>query len=93
MNFFKKVDIEQIPGSAPDKTTIKVKVEEKSTGSLSVGVGFSSSAGIVADIGLRERNLLGKGQDLKLSTQLASKRSQINLSFTEPYFIDRKSVV
>jgi len=90
LDFFKKVDIEQVPGSAPDKTTVKVTVEEKSTGSLSVGVGFSSSAGIVADIGLRERNLLGKGQDLKLSTQLASKRSQINLSFTEPYFMDRE---
>ncbi len=90
LDFFKKVDIEQVPGSAPDRTTVKVTVEEKSTGSLSVGVGFSSSAGIVADIGLRERNLLGKGQDLKLSTQLASKRSQINLSFTEPYFMDRE---
>ena len=90
LNFFKKVDIEQVPGSAPDKTTVKVKVKEKSTGSLSLGVGFSSSAGIVADIGLRERNLLGKGQDLKLSTQIASKRSQINLSFTEPYFMDRE---
>lgn len=90
LDFFKKVDIEQVPGSAPDKTNIKVKVEEKSTGSLSLGVGFSSSAGIVADIGLRERNLLGKGQDLRLSTQLASKRSQINLSFTEPYFMDRE---
>ena len=29
LNFFEKVDIEQVPGSVPDKTVIKVDVEEK----------------------------------------------------------------
>ncbi|MDH5749970.1 MAG: outer membrane protein assembly factor BamA, partial [Rhodospirillales bacterium] len=35
LNFFEKVSVEQTPGSQPDKTVIKVDVEEKSTGSLS----------------------------------------------------------
>jgi len=90
LNFFADLKIEQVPGSAPDKTVVKVEVEEKSTGALSVGIGFSSSAGVVADVGIRERNLLGKGQDLNLTTQIASRRSQINLAFTEPFFMDRE---
>ena len=90
LNFFEKVDIEQVPGSVPDKTVIKVDVEEKSTGSLSFGVGFSSTTGPLAEFSIRERNLLGKGQDLKLGALIAASRSEIDLSFTEPYFLDRE---
>ena len=90
LNFFEKVDIEQVPGSVPDKTVIKVDVEEKSTGSLSFGIGYSSTTGPLADFSIRERNLLGKGQDLKLGALIAASRSEIDLSFTEPYFLDRE---
>jgi outer membrane protein insertion porin family len=38
--------------------------------------------------GIRERNLLGKGQDLSLQGSLSGVRSQVQLSFTEPYFLD-----
>jgi outer membrane protein insertion porin family len=44
---------------------------------------------VVGDISIRERNLLGKAQDLKLSLGLSARRQQIDLSFTEPYFLDR----
>ena len=37
---------------------------------------------------MRERNLLGKGQDLRASVQRASRGTQYNLGFTEPYFLD-----
>ena len=89
LDFFESLVIEQVPGSTPDKTVVTVDVEEKSTGSFSVGAGFSTSNGILGDIGLREKNLLGKGQDLRLNALIAAKKSQINLSFTEPYFLDR----
>ncbi len=90
LDFFEKVNVEQVPGSAPDKTVIKVEVEEKSTGSLSLGAGFSTASGALFDIGIRERNLLGRGQDLRLNGQVGQRRSQIDLSFTEPYFLDRE---
>ena len=90
LNFFEKVNIEQVPGSVPDKTVIKVDVEEKSTGSLSFGIGYSSSTGPLADFSIRERNLLGKGQDLKLGALVAASRSELDLSFTEPFFLDRE---
>ena len=90
LGFFAKVDMEQRPGSAPDKAVIKVEVEEKSTGSISVGAGFSSSVGPIGDFGITENNFLGRGQNLALNLQLASTRSEIDLAFTEPYFLDRE---
>ncbi len=90
LGFFSRVDVTNNPGSAPDRTVVRVDVQEQSTGELSIGAGFSSTAGALSDLTIRERNLLGRGQDLRLSTTLATKQQQIDLSFTEPYFLDRQ---
>jgi outer membrane protein insertion porin family len=89
LGFFKKVDVTNDPGSAPDKTVVNVAVEEQSTGEFSVGVGFSTTDGPLADISIRERNLLGRGQDLRLGFTIAQRVQQLDFSFTEPYFLDR----
>ena len=89
LGFFKKVDVTTDPGSAPDKTVINVNVEEQSTGEFSVGVGFSTTDGPLADISIRERNLLGRGQDLRLGFTIAQRVQQLDFSFTQPYFLDR----
>ena len=90
LDFFEKVSVEQVPGSAPDKAVVKVAVEEKSTGSLSVGAGFSTGSGFLGDFSIRERNFLGRGQDLQASLLLGQRQQQIDLSFTEPYFLGRE---
>jgi outer membrane protein insertion porin family len=89
LGFFKKVDVKNEPGSAPDKTVITVEVEEQSTGELSLGAGFSTTEGPLADVSIRERNLLGRGQDLRAAFLISGRTQQIDLSFTEPYFLDR----
>ena len=89
LGFFDKIDVAQAPGEAPDKVVIDVDVQERSTGELSFGLGISTTETVVGDISIRERNLLGKAQDLKLSLGLSARRQQIDLSFTEPYFLDR----
>jgi outer membrane protein insertion porin family len=89
LDFFSNVVVKPVPGSAPDQTIIEVDVEEKSTGEISVGAGFSTADGPLADFSIRERNFLGKGQDLLFATTLAGERTQFNISFTEPYFLDR----
>ena len=89
LGFFSKSSIKTGRGSDPDKTLIKVSVEERSTGEISFGVGFSSLDGPLANIGVRERNLLGKGQDLNLNFQGSASRQEFNIGFTEPYFLDR----
>ena len=90
LQYFSKVSVEQIPGSASDKTVISVEVEEKSTGSVSIGAGFSTTLGPLADFGIQESNLLGRGQRLGLNARLAGDQSQLDLKFTEPYFLDRE---
>jgi outer membrane protein insertion porin family len=89
LGFFKKVDVNNAQGSAPDKTVITVEVEEQSTGELSLGGGFSTTDGPIGDVSMRERNLLGKGQDLRVGLTLSARSQQVDLSFTEPYFLDR----
>ncbi|HJM92609.1 MAG: outer membrane protein assembly factor BamA [Alphaproteobacteria bacterium] len=89
LGFFDKVDVAQAPGEAPDKVVIDIDVQERSTGELSFGLGISTTETVVGDVSIRERNLLGKAQDLKLSLGLSAKRQQVDLSFTEPYFLDR----
>lgn len=89
LGFFEKVDVSAAPGSAQDKTNLEVQVVEQSTGEISFGAGFSTTSGILGDVSIRERNLLGKGQDLRLGVSLGTLSTLIDLSFTEPYFMDR----
>jgi outer membrane protein insertion porin family len=89
LGFFEKVDISAAPGSSPDKTNLEVQVVEQSTGEISFGAGYSTTSGVLGDISIRERNLLGKGQDLRLGLSLGTLSTLIDLSFTEPYFLDR----
>lgn len=89
LDFFEVVNVQTTRGSAPDKVVVNVDVSEKSTGELSVGAGFSTNDGPLADLSIRERNLLGKGQDLLFSTTIAGQRTQFDASFTEPYFLGR----
>ena len=90
LGFFETVEIEDEPAVAEDRTYITVAVEERSTGELSIGAGISTLEDFLVDLGIRERNLLGKGQDLKAAITLSSTRQQFDISFTEPYFLDRK---
>ena len=89
LGFFDKVDLTKKQGEMPDKAIIDVNVQERSTGELSFGVGLSTTESVLGDVSIRERNLLGKGQSLKLKLGLSATRQQVDLSFTEPYFLDR----
>lgn len=89
LGYFEDVQVSNEEGSAPDKTAITVKVQEKSTGEITLGAGVSSTDGPLADIGLTERNLLGRGQELKFRVLAAARRQQFDMGFTEPYTFGR----
>ncbi len=89
LDFFKTVDIDQIPGSAADKTVLRVKVQEQPTGELSFGAGYSSVDKLLLDAGISEKNFRGRGQDLRLRASVGSLRQQIDFSYTEPRFQGR----
>ncbi len=86
LGYFKTVDITTEPGTAPDKVIVVVRVEEQSTGEFSVGAGVSTD-GFIAEVGLDERNFLGRGQQLHISVGVGAKQQTYNISFTDPYFL------
>lgn len=90
LGFFEKVKITNEPGDAPDKTIINVEVQEKSTGEVTIGGGFSTTEGPLAQFGIKETNLLGRGQDLRFNAAVSKADQQYDISFTEPYFLDRE---
>jgi outer membrane protein insertion porin family len=92
LGYFEKVEINRAPGSAPDRVIVTTEIEEKATGELTLGGGYSTDYGALANIGLRERNLLGTGIDARIAALIAQKRSQVDFSITDPAFLDRNLV-
>ena len=89
LGYFSDVQVNSTPGAQPDRAIITTQVQERATGEVSIGGGFSTDAGFLADFGLRERNLLGTGLDTRLNGTIAQRRSQVDLSVTDPAFLDR----
>jgi outer membrane protein insertion porin family len=87
LDFFEKIEFAEREGSAGDKVVLVLEVVEKSTGSINFSAGYSSVETIVAGIEVSERNLFGRGQQVRLNTQVSFKKQQVDFSFTEPYFM------
>ncbi|MAU96982.1 MAG: outer membrane protein assembly factor BamA [Fulvimarina sp.] len=93
LKYFNTVKISTAPGSEPDRVIVIVDVSEKATGEISVGGGYTTSgdsSGPVAEVGIQERNFLGRGQFIKVSAGLGTNSRSYNLSFTEPYFLGQR---
>jgi outer membrane protein insertion porin family len=89
LGFFKDVDISNSPGAAPDRTSLLVKVTEQPTGQLSFSAGYSSIDKLVTDIGISQSNFRGRAEDVRFRVSLGSLRQNVDLSFTEPHFLNR----
>jgi outer membrane protein insertion porin family len=87
LNYFKTVRISNEPGSAPDRVIVNVDVEEKATGQFSVAGGYSTADGFLAEIGIADRNLMGRGQFAKASLTYGERTRGFDLSFVEPFFL------
>jgi outer membrane protein insertion porin family len=92
LGYFNTVDIQTQPGSAPDKAVVQANIVERATGELTLGGGYSTDAGALMDLGLAERNMIGTGINASIRGIIAQKRSSINFSVTDPYFLDRNLV-
>ena len=87
--FQEKFDVEQKPGSSPDRIILAANVEERATGELTLSAGFSSLERFILQASVRQRNFRGKGQDLRASVNYSAFSKQIELGFTEPYLFDK----
>ena len=85
---FENVEFKVDELSETNKSAVDVEVTERSTGEFSVGAGFSSLDGALGNIGIKESNVFGQAKELALQLGLSTRRSSIDLSYTDPYFLD-----
>jgi outer membrane protein insertion porin family len=90
LRLFKSVKTATEPGSAPDRLVLNVDVEEDHTGDFSISGGYSTVDGIIGEISVSERNLMGVGQYVKVSATLGQYLRGGSLAFTEPYFLGER---
>lgn len=98
LNYFSTVFSSPTPTSEDDQYDLTFEVEEKRTGQFVVGAGFSSIDDLIGFAEVSQGNFdiknppgfTGGGQKLKLRTQLGTSRTDIEFSFTEPWFLDRR---
>lgn len=87
--FQDKFEIEQKPGSAPDRIILEANVEEKPTGELQLSAGYSSIEKLIFQGSIQQRNFRGRGQTLGLSGSYSRYSKSAQVSFTDPYVFDK----
>jgi len=98
MNYFSDVQVSATPSSSPGYRDLNVLVEEKRTGSVSFGVGFSSIDNIVGYINLEQTNFdirnpwsfTGAGQRFAASVRAGAETQNFEVSLTEPWFLGQR---
>ena len=86
---FDSVEIKLDESTDANKATVEVEVKEKATGQFSVGGGFSSLDGAIGNVAIKESNLFGEAKELSLALGISTRRQEIDLSYTNPYFLDK----
>jgi outer membrane protein insertion porin family len=97
LGYFKYVNSVPEPTDQPDKSDLAFEVEEDRTGQFTVGVGYSSIDELITYAELQQGNFdigkwppTGGGQKLRIRGQLGTARTDAEVAFTEPWFLDRK---
>jgi outer membrane protein insertion porin family len=85
LNYFKTVKITNEPGSAPDRVVVNVNVEEQATGEFSISGGYSTADGLIGEVSIADRNLMGRGNFGKASFTYGQRVRGFDLSFVEPF--------
>ena len=98
LGYFSKVETYPEQTDVPGRKDLTILVQEKRTGSLSFGAGFSTIDQLVGFAELTQGNFdllnwptfTGGGQKFRLRLQYGTQRKDFNLTITEPYFLDRR---
>ena len=100
LDYFDKVELqpEPVDPPIPGRKNLDVDVQEKDTGKFTLGAGINSDAGLVGFVEIDQGNFdlfhppyfTGGGQKLRLLVQLGTEQQDYELSFVEPWFLNRK---
>ncbi len=85
--FFNSVNVETpaVPNKT-DQVDINVKVEERPTGSIMFGAGYSDRQGIILNGSISQNNIFGTGNFFSLDVNTGAINKTYAASFTNPYF-------
>jgi len=87
LGYFKDVNVDtnEVPGS-PDQVDLTVKVEEKPTGNLLVGAGYSNAEKLTLTGSIQQDNVFGSGNYLGIQINTSKSQRALVLSTIDPYF-------
>jgi len=98
LGYFAKVETYPEQTDIPGRKDLTILVQEKRTGSLSFGGGFSTVDKLVGFAELTQGNFdlfnwpsfTGGGQKFRLRIQYGTQRKDLVMTLTEPFFLDRR---
>lgn len=92
LGFFKAVDVQPVTESGEsDVMDLNIQVEETSTGTLNLGVGFGGFQGFAVQGSMNQTNLFGQGKNVGFSVNWSENINRLfNINYTDPYFLDTK---
>ncbi len=79
------IDTAEIPG-VNDQVDLNVSVVEKPTGSISLGLGFSTADRVALTIGMKQENAFGSGNYLGVELNTSKYNTVLVLNTTDPYY-------
>jgi outer membrane protein insertion porin family len=87
LGFFTEVTVDTppVPGTT-DQVDVNLNVAEKPTGSLMLGLGYSSSENLVVSGSVSQENLFGTGKNLSVQVNSGKINRVYSISYTDPYF-------
>ncbi|MBA4416955.1 MAG: outer membrane protein assembly factor BamA [Syntrophus sp. (in: bacteria)] len=87
--YFKDVDMKIVKTDEPDKINLDVKLEEKPTGTLNMGIGYSTSEKIILSGSISQENFFGTGRKVFLDAAVGSITKSYRFTYVEPYLLDK----
>lgn len=101
LQYFERVDTYASDTTVPGRKDLNVVVQEKRTGNLNFGLGFSTTDGLLGFAELSQGNFditnwktfTGAGQKFRARVQLGTQTKDASIELTEPYFLDQRLAV
>ena len=98
LNYFEKVSADPEPTDVPNRRNLVINVDEKNTGNISMGAGFSTIDNLVGFVEVTQGNFdlfnpphfTGGGQKARMRATVGGRRQDYLINFIEPWFLDRK---
>ncbi|XWO13683.1 Outer membrane protein assembly factor BamA [Candidatus Hepatincola sp. Pdp] len=88
--YFSNVNITDKPSEELGKVDLDVDVEEISTGSISLGGGYSTVDKFQIEAGFTETNVFGTGNYFSINTMLSQDTNTYSVTLSDPYFLSKE---